>query len=1211
MDTYWKDAAHVVRPREDLAPILLINCQASEHQHIREYSGERTILLGAEYGVLHHLSYAGPDERIQRKISTWGHRSEVTEEWYRKSWKGWELDPTLNDLHPTHPHCYQFVERIEPIPMLAQLPSWREQSIAKPKRWPTVSVVIPLHGGPEDIRQCLDSLAKIQDLFYEVIVVDDASPDSAAEVAGEFGFVTLLKNETNKGFAGTCNGGYSESSGDVVFFLNSDTIVPRPGLIRLVEGLMESGTVGVAGPVSNNVGYYQQVKPTYTDLKTLDLFAEDLALSEREDRDVEMLVGFALAVRRSVIEEVAEEEGKAFDERFLVGMFEDTDLCYRIARAGYSLRLCSRAYVHHWGSRTLQRTVPDPAALLHKNGAVYRSKWQQDLDLGFASHLPGLNMQQGLVQFNKTRHPDKWVAEIDRLKMQADISLCMIVKNEERVLGDCLKSVKPFFKEILILDTGSTDRTVEIAKEHGAQVSEMIWPNSFAAARTASMIPAKGKWLFWCDADDTLPASCGEMLLHTAIKAKKETVGFIVPVQFVDSGPGAGTRVDHVKLFRNVPGLEWEGRIHEQILASLRRHGEIERSQAYVLHSGYDTSLAGQANKRERDWPLLWADHNDRPKHPFPLFNIGMTYHFTGRHQEAVEWMDKCLAVSQPQESHVRKAYDLKGVSQRELGQLEEALATFQAGIDVVGNDPELRYNQGNILASQGKYKEALESYEAMHVETSGHFSSLDVGILGYKRSHMMAQMHRALGNYRQARDLFHESLNANGGHTPAAFDLLDAAIENADWRSAQTALDFIFKSQGPSANWAECVARLADESQGTGAGLQRLQAEINAHPEDHGVRLVFARMLLHSRHIAIAEPHLQLLAQSGVAEAAFFLGVTRIQMGNWEEALMYTEQAHLLDPGSEKCREQLEKLRSQIAPPPPSILSELEQAALLTGPYAGKLGKGTKGVSVVIVTYNSEAYIGPCLASVLPTLGKIDEVLIVDNASTDGTIDEARKPGDPRIKVIASATNDGYSKAANKGLLASKGKVLVLLNPDTVVSPNWLTAIKTRLTKGVGAVGPVSDNVSGDQFAGHYLPPNLRPHYSALGELFTNQFEGKSADTRLIIGMCMMLSRTTLDEVGLLDEDMILGADDLDLSWRLVSLGYKLVIALDAFVHHESGASFAKRPREQTSFLIQQSDEAFLRKLKRYYGEDLPGSYCLFGCAIWMEALARNKQKG
>ena len=1212
MDTYWKHPDCVIRPRERLTPLLMFEL-AKVHPidvHMfngRLYDGGRGPILPPEYGVLHHLSYVGPDERIQRKISTWSHSHEVLSQWWNSVWLAWDQDRLMRNLHPTHPPVYGSVERIRRPDALADVPDYRVEPGAEnpfeqvPARWPKVSIVIPLHGGPKDIADCLGSLAKLQDLVHETIVVDDASPDDAASVASGFYFVKLLRNEENLGFAKTCNKGFEASTGSVLLFLNSDTIVPRAGLIRLVESLMESGSIGAAGPLSNNVGYYQKIEPTYTSDENLDLFAEDLALSERDDRDVEMLVGFALAVKRSVLEEVG-----PFDERFGRGMFEDTDFCYRMARAGYRLRLANRAYIHHLGSRTLARTEPNVNALLNHNGELYKAKWRRDLETGYASHLPGFNVTQGLVVFNPDRHPDKLARELARLRDRANISLCMIVRNEERVLGACLESAKPFFKEMIVVDTGSADRTIEIAREHGARVYEMVWPDSFAEARNESMKHATGEWIFWMDADDTLPWSSGMTIVQAAINAPKEVAGFIVAVQFVEEGPASGTRVAHVKLFRNKKGLRWEGRIHENILANLRRFGELAWTDAYVLHSGYDTSVEGQQRKRERDWPLLWLDHQDRPKHPFPMFNIGMTYHFTNGHEEAVEWMKKSIAHSGPKDSHLAKAWSMMGLSLQILGRLDEAEAAFREGISKVGEDPELSFRLAGALTAQGRPQEAKAIYEAMPTATKGLYS-LDIGILTFKRLQNLASVKHALDDYKGAKEAWLEAFKINPRSLVSLLALFDAALSKGDIHTARDVCDTFVQSEGPTVEWAELRARLAEESE-AGSALAALDRMTQELPQAIGPRLMLARTLLQRQHMDAAIHQLRILDQQNVAEAAFFLGIAHLQAGDAEAALRYTERAVELNPGHQPSREQRDKLRALLPAPMESGLSADERRALLTGPHAGMMGSGSKRFSIVIVTYNSEAFIEPCLGSVLPTLGGEDEVVVVDNASSDQTLARVRSFRDKRIKVVRSGENLGYSKAANIGALKSKGQVVVLLNPDTEVFDGWLRQMAMRLDEGIGAVGPLSDVVAGQQFIGHYLPPDATLRVDKLASFASRELGGRTVETKFLVGMCLMLPRSILDQCGLLDENMVLGADDLDLSWRLAAHGFRLRIAMDAFVRHAGQASFATRPREETSALVALSDAALVSKLKRFYGQSVPTSMQLWGCPIFDEAFSRGQ---
>jgi GT2 family glycosyltransferase/tetratricopeptide (TPR) repeat protein len=909
MDTYWKSAEYVIRPREALTPVMLIDLLSTQFLYIREFEAKRRLVLTQGHGVLHHLSYAGPNERIIRKISTWSHKDEVIEGWYGNVWLGWDSNKMLRNLHPTHPAAYGMTERIA-------LPDALKGIVIEPRAPlevgslpPTTSIVIPLKGGEADIKQCLDSLSLCQDLFDDVVIVDNASTDKATDIAETYPFVRLIRNAQNEGFGRACNQGFWASIGTAVVFLNSDTVVPRAGLARLLESLWSSGSIAAAGPYTNNCGHLQRIVPTYTTFDTLDLFAEDFSTKATSDLEVDMLVGFCVAVRRSVLDELG-----VFDERFGIGTFEDNDLCYRLRRSGYRLVIATRSYVHHHGSRTLG-TMPNYGEILAENERKFITKWRDDLDTGFASSLSGL--QAAPIVFNAERHPDRILKEIRELAHRADVSLCMIVKDEERTLDACLSSAKAYFNQIIVVDTGSTDRTIEIAKSHGVEVYEHPWEDSFSTARNYSMQYAKGRWIFWMDADDTLPRHTGESILRAAVGAPQEVAGFVIPVQFVEEGAGAGTRVDHVKLFRNVPGLAFEGRIHEQILSSLREHGEIARIEAVVLHSGYDTSDQGQKKKRERDFKLLALDAEERPNHPFVLFCYGMTYHYTDEHELAIGMLTRSIEHSNPKESHLRKAYALKSVSLKKLDRKEEALKVIFDGIEAVGDDPELRFQAALILTELGRLEEAREQYLLTAEDVSGHFSSLDIGILGFKRYHNLAVICDQLGSYAEARDWWLKALEAAPTFLPSAFELFDAALKHNDPAIAGKCLECVLQTEGPRHNWLKMSEKLALSIGGPEYADWTLRKALIDYPHSREVRLALTRFYLSQERVQEAIPHLRELNHEGVAEAAYFLGVIDIRSGRFATALQWMERAFQLNPNHQDTLTQIENLRRMLSQKP------------------------------------------------------------------------------------------------------------------------------------------------------------------------------------------------------------------------------------------------------------------------------------------------------
>jgi len=260
------------------------------------------------------------------------------------------------------------------------------------------------------------------------------------------------------------------------------------------------------------------------------------------------------------------------------------------------------------------------------------------------------------------------------------------------------------------------------------------------------------------------------------------------------------------------------------------------------------------------------------------------------------------------------------------------------------------------------------------------------------------------------------------------------------------------------------------------------------------------------------------------------------------------------------------------------------------------------RGTSIVVVTYNSSRTLRHCLRSALSTLGQADELIVVDNGSSDGTISELQSCSSRHnLRVILNGENLGFSMASNTGMKASSGEWIVLLNPDTVVRPGWIETLRALLQDPtVGAVGPVTDNVAGDQYIEKHLEPTDGKWLTSdqLAARVKELHSGESMETKLLIGFCLMFRRETLNEFGLLDESLFLGGEDLEFSLRLRSQGLKLLVARDVFVHHTGGASFATVSSEMTQTLLAESTAKLREKLRRIFGYE-PSSEDLWGIPI------------
>ncbi|MEI7742751.1 MAG: glycosyltransferase [Chloroflexota bacterium] len=355
------------------------------------------------------------------------------------------------------------------------------------------------------------------------------------------------------------------------------------------------------------------------------------------------------------------------------------------------------------------------------------------------------------------------------------ISLCMIARDEERVLGECLRSVRPWVDEIVLVDTGSTDRTVEIAREHGAKVHHFPWIDDFAAARNASIEHATGEWILWMDADDTIPEECGKRLHDVVFQTEERTTGFILQVHF-PAAPGdpAMTVVDHVKLFRNLPELRFTGRIHEQILGSINRMGgRVERTDLHVVHSGYDHSPEGQKTKRERDLRILALEQREHPDDPFVWFNVGMTHFHMRDFDRSREALERSLGLAKPHESIVRKMYAMLAGGALEMGDPAKAREWIERGLALTPRDPELLFRAGAVYRVVGELGKAEEAYRLLLTGREvGHIDSLDVTMTGYKARHNLALVLQDMGRLGDAEGEFRAALAEHPEFAPSLLGL-------------------------------------------------------------------------------------------------------------------------------------------------------------------------------------------------------------------------------------------------------------------------------------------------------------------------------------------------------------------------------------------------------------------------------------------------------
>jgi tetratricopeptide (TPR) repeat protein len=372
------------------------------------------------------------------------------------------------------------------------------------------------------------------------------------------------------------------------------------------------------------------------------------------------------------------------------------------------------------------------------------------------------------------------IAEVNALAMR--LSLCIIVRDSSRTLDACLSSIRPWVDEIVVVDTGSTDHTREIALRHGARLFEFPWCDDFAAARNESLKHAVGDWVFWMDSDDTISYENGRKLRSLADCPKESApTAYVMQVHCPGSdGSTDCTVVDHVKMFRNDPRLRFEGRIHEQILGAIRRlDGTVEWSDVYVTHSGSEHTPDARKRKQDRDLRLLFMDLAERPEHPFVLFNLGMTYADMNDLEQAADYLKRCLKVSAPEESHVRKAYALLVGCLTQLDRDNEARRVVKRGMELCPHDVELAFRLGILEQRAKNHTAAIEAYQCALTPTQVRcFTSRDRGISGHKARHNLAGIYREIGKLEHAELQWRLALDDEPNYREGWLGLVETLLE-------------------------------------------------------------------------------------------------------------------------------------------------------------------------------------------------------------------------------------------------------------------------------------------------------------------------------------------------------------------------------------------------------------------------------------------------
>lgn len=196
-----------------------------------------------------------------------------------------------------------------------------------------------------------------------------------------------------------------------------------------------------------------------------------------------------------------------------------------------------------------------------------------------------------------------------------NITLCIICKDEEDKIARCINSCKNIVNEVIVVDTGSTDRTIEIVKQQGIEVLQQPWENDFSKARNYAIDHANGEWIIFLDADEYFVKDCREEVYTAIAKAKRNGNEYIL-CQIVNLGnKGVGNCFKTIRIFENKKSIRYRGKIHERLMkANGTLTGEDASEEIEIYHDGYMSATVEKQNKKERNKKMLLEELRKQPK---------------------------------------------------------------------------------------------------------------------------------------------------------------------------------------------------------------------------------------------------------------------------------------------------------------------------------------------------------------------------------------------------------------------------------------------------------------------------------------------------------------------------------------------------------------------------------------------------------------------
>jgi tetratricopeptide (TPR) repeat protein len=424
-----------------------------------------------------------------------------------------------------------------------------------------------------------------------------------------------------------------------------------------------------------------------------------------------------------------------------------------------------------------------------------------------------------------------------------DVSACLIVKDAEAHLPRCLESIAGLVREVIVVDTGSTDGTRAQAEALGCRVYDFPWTDDFAAARNESLRHATGRWILCLDADEYFDEA-NRAKLRSLLESLGDTDAAYTLTQRSVLANGSPLDLPHTRLFRNHPAIRWQYRVHEQIAPSILRLGHpIQPTDIVMHHSGYDDPRCHR-EKTERNARLLELELQERPDDGYLLYNLGTAYGDLGQLDRSATLLRKSVQLTPPEYSTARNAYVALVQCLARLGQAQEAWQTCALGRQRYPRDVTLRFWQAQLLRGQGDLARAEQCLLEL-VRLGPATSTDDAAVRNYVAPHTLGLVYAAQGRVAEAEKQWQAVVAAYPVYKPSWEVLGELYLSQQRWADLDAVIHHFEATPALAAEGAILRSRQLLAQKEFAAARTLLEQQIVQMPEALAPRFYLTHVLM------------------------------------------------------------------------------------------------------------------------------------------------------------------------------------------------------------------------------------------------------------------------------------------------------------------------------------------------------------------------------